>query len=290
MSIPVPASKEIAVTWEHEVGLTNLLVNGLNDFAAMLSLQIKGLQQKIDQANATFINLDTTFGTTEYIRLQIENRVAVEAELEGEREKERERERELNKYTSSWSFPLFRWFGQPWEWGGGRGGNPDLLTGEWSLEEEQERRERIIQQTRECSLLQLKASGKKSQLWLTYTKEELDGLMATLDAMIQAVAYLKTLTGEKAWKGILKDSNAMWCIRVQVKRSLIYIQEIIKSISKLVIKGQEKRKEKARVETDTFNKCLQNMDSNKKNKEPLWYLLDCLVQELGLRLDTREEV
>ena len=289
-SMPVPASKEVAVAWEHEVGLANLLVNGLNDFAAVLSLQIKGLRQKIDQANATFTNLDTTFGTTEYIRLQIENRVAVEAELEGEREKERERERELNKHTSSWSFPLFRWFGWPWGWGVGGGGNPDLSTGEWSLEEEQERRERIVQRTRERSLSQLKASGEKSQLWLTYTKEGLDGLMAALDATTQAVAYLKTLAGERAWEGVPKDSNAVWRMRAQVKRSLIHIQEMIESVGELVIEGQEKRKEKARVETGAFNKCLQNMDSDKKNEEPLWYSLDCLAQELGLRLDAREEV
>jgi hypothetical protein len=44
------------------------------------------------------------------------------------------------------------------------------------------------------------------------------------------------------------------------------------------------------VETDAFNKCLQNMDSDKKNEEPLWYSLECLAQELGLRLDAREEM
>ena len=114
--------------------------------------------------------------------------------------------------------------------------------------------------------------------------------MAALDATTQAVAYLKTLAGERAWEGVPKDSNAVWRMRAQVKRSLIHIQEMIESVGELVIEGQEKRKEKAREETDAFNKCLQNMDSDKKNEEPLWYSLDCLAQELGLRLDAREEV
>lgn len=47
-STPAPASKAVAVAWEHEVGLANLLINGLNDFAGVLSLQIKGLREKID--------------------------------------------------------------------------------------------------------------------------------------------------------------------------------------------------------------------------------------------------
>ncbi len=192
-STPVPTSKAIAVAWEHEVGLENLLINGLNDFAGVLSLQIKRLREKIDQASATFTNLDATFAKTEYLRLQTENCVAVDAELEKEKEKVREQERELNKHTSFWSFSLFRWFGWPSGWGGSGGGNPDLAPGEWSMEEEQERRERIVQRTRERSLSQLKASGEKSQLYL---RTGLDGLMAALDATTQAVAYLKPLAGE----------------------------------------------------------------------------------------------
>jgi hypothetical protein len=289
-STPVPASKAVAVAWEHEVGLANLLINGLNDFAGVLSLQMKGLRKKIDQANATFTNLDATIATTEYLRLQIENRVAVDAELEGEREKARERERELKKHKSSWSFSLFRWLGWPWGWGGDEGGSPDLTSRGWTMEEEQERRERIVQRTRERSLSQLKVSGEKSQLWLTYTKEGLDGLMAALDATTQAVAYLKTLAGEKAWEGVPRDSNAVWRMCAQAKRGLIHIQEMIESVGELVIEGQKKRKEKARLETDAFDKCLQGMDSDKQNEEPLWYSLECLAQELGLELEVREEV